>query len=354
MVLPHDTNRNWRGNPSLLIRFVHPLTSTNEHPHVSNLQIDICKTFLSSTLRWFPKYGVRTLDGVLITHDHADAVLGMDDIRSLQRYDVDPSTGLPITPSRLKVHVSNTTFQALKTKFHYLIDEQPSGPNAVERKVAQIEWPRMYPFVPFRLEGLEILPLPVLHGEDYVSFGFLFGTGLGKNAERETCLYISDVSRIPQVTYDYLCTGRLPTPPLSLAHASGSNALTHPPDSSSSKNAFFEQFNSPSRHQPLPRSTRSSIMPDEPHGPIPSIAPKIHLLIVDALFPDRQHNTHFSLEEAIQCIERLQPKKAYITGMSDLFEYHRHNHELKERKAKGTITVDIQLAYDGLRIPIRI
>jgi glyoxylase-like metal-dependent hydrolase (beta-lactamase superfamily II) len=34
------------------------------------------------------------LDGVILTHDHADAVLGLDDLRDLQRYThtLDPVT----------------------------------------------------------------------------------------------------------------------------------------------------------------------------------------------------------------------------------------------------------------------
>ncbi|CAN0505346.1 unnamed protein product, partial [Laminaria digitata] len=39
--------------------------------------------------------------------------------------------------------------------------------------------------------GLEITPFPVLHGEDYVSHGFLFGP------EGNKICYISDVSRVP-------------------------------------------------------------------------------------------------------------------------------------------------------------
>ena len=41
--------------------------------------------------------GVKSLDGVILTHDHADAVLGLDDLRDLQRYKhtQDPVTKVP-------------------------------------------------------------------------------------------------------------------------------------------------------------------------------------------------------------------------------------------------------------------
>lgn len=46
--------------------------------------------------------------------------------------------------------------------------------------------------------GLEVTPFPVLHGEDYVSHGFLFGP------EGSKICYISDVSRVPPESMAFL------------------------------------------------------------------------------------------------------------------------------------------------------
>lgn len=46
--------------------------------------------------------------------------------------------------------------------------------------------------------GLEVTPFPVLHGEDYVSHGFLFGP------EGNKVCYISDVSRVPPESMEFL------------------------------------------------------------------------------------------------------------------------------------------------------
>lgn len=350
-----------RGNPSLLLRFVHPpgddtggeAADRTQPPRHSNIQIDVCKTFLPSVLRWFPYYGVRTLDSVLITHEHADACLGMDDIRSLQRYVVGPD-GEVITPARLPVHVSTHTLKTMKRKFGYLVpseedaegdakEESVVGVPRIERRVAQIGFPVMRPFLPFLTHGLEVLPLPVLHGEDYVSLGFLLGTGLGQRADREAVLYISDVSRIPEATWQYLCTGQLPTPS---AHAASLPAHAI---------AFYERFNSCSAH-PLPaHQSKWSLMPDEPESPQEGGGgPKIALLIIDALFPKLDHNTHFNLDQALTFIQRLKPKRALLTGMSDLFLYERDNPELKRRRASGELTVDVELCHDGLRLPVNL
>ena len=36
--------------------------------------IDVGKTFQAAALEWFPKYGLREIDAVLITHAHADGM----------------------------------------------------------------------------------------------------------------------------------------------------------------------------------------------------------------------------------------------------------------------------------------
>lgn len=371
-----ETNRNWRGNPSLLIRFVPPPSTPGApSPPVLTFQIDCCKTFLQGVLRWFPRLGVCALDAVLLTHDHADAVLGLDDIRSLQKFHGEEETeGRRSTPEHLPVLCDARTMSSLRGRFGYLMPPLPPAPcpapavdsphaetELVERKVAQLKWGTVRPFVPFDLHGLQVLPLPVLHGEDYVSLGFMIGSGLGQSAEHEAVVYISDVSRIPQLTWTYLCTGQLPDAKEKASDepsSNSSNVSVSPPPSDSSSSPFspasspFDRYLCPTAH-PLPSPPAWRPLPDFPASPGPS-APRISLLIVDALFPDREHNTHFSLQQTLEFVQRLQPRRALLTGMSDLFEYERHSAELRRLRAEGSLTVDVQLAYDGMRIPMRL
>jgi phosphoribosyl 1,2-cyclic phosphate phosphodiesterase len=65
----------------------------------------------------------------------------------------------------------------------------------------------------------------------------------------------------------------------------------------------------------------------------------VKILIVDAL-RYKSHPAHFSLNEALEVIERLQPEQAYLTHMSHEFDYESLNQNLPG---------GVQMAYDGLR-----
>ena len=41
-------------------------------PHLRTILIDTGKNFQAAAVEWFPKYGLRHLDAVLLTHGHAD------------------------------------------------------------------------------------------------------------------------------------------------------------------------------------------------------------------------------------------------------------------------------------------
>ncbi|CAM9261096.1 unnamed protein product [Ectocarpus sp. 12 AP-2014] len=155
---------------------------------VKHVQIDTGKTWREGAIRWFPRHGVRGLDGIVLTHDHADAMLGLDDVRSIQ----DSRKRTP-TP----VHVSERTDRSVRRVFPYLVGREDDN-GAGGRFVAALNFNVFQDFQPFEVGGLEITPFPVMHGEDYVSHGFLFGP------EGNKICYISDVSRVPPESMEFL------------------------------------------------------------------------------------------------------------------------------------------------------
>lgn len=66
----------------------------------------------------------------------------------------------------------------------------------------------------------------------------------------------------------------------------------------------------------------------------------VETLILDALRPT-PHPTHFSLEQALEVIERLRPRRAYLTHLSHSFDHG---------PTESALPDGVALAYDGLVI----
>lgn len=68
----------------------------------------------------------------------------------------------------------------------------------------------------------------------------------------------------------------------------------------------------------------------------------LDVLVLDALRVS-PHPTHFCVEEALKIVERLSPKMTYLTHVS---------HELDYDQTNAWLPSGVQLAYDGLQIPL--
>lgn len=69
----------------------------------------------------------------------------------------------------------------------------------------------------------------------------------------------------------------------------------------------------------------------------------LNILVVSALRLE-PHHSHFNLEEALKFIEKVQPKKAYLTHISHMLGFH----EDVEKK----LPKNVHLAYDNLKITV--
>ncbi|XP_028238804.1 putative hydrolase C777.06c isoform X4 [Glycine soja] len=167
-------NKNRRLNTSILIR--HP-NSSGTH---NNILIDAGKFFYHSALHWFPAFGIRTIDAVIITHSHADAIGGLDDLRDWTN-NVQP---------HIPIYVAKRDFEVMTKTHYYLVDTSVILPGA---KVSELQF-NIISEEPFFVHELKFTPLPVWHGQNYRSLGFRFGN----------ICYISDVSDIPEETYPLL------------------------------------------------------------------------------------------------------------------------------------------------------
>lgn len=269
--MPPVENPNYRCNTSLLIDYC---KDNGEHKYIL---IDVGKTFREQVLRWFTRYRIPHVDSIILTHEHADATLGLDDIRAVQPFS--PTNDIDPTP----VYLTQYSMDSIVQKFPYLVQKKLKEGQEI-RRVSQLDWQIIDHDCekPFVASGLEFVPLPVMHGEDYVCLGFLFG-------KKFRVAYISDVSRFLPTTVSYI-----------------------------SKDS----------------------------------GQQLDLLILDTLYKNGSHNVHLCLTQTLEALRILCPKRALLIGMTHEFDHHKDNEFLVEWSRREGIPV--QLAHDGLRIPVNL
>ena len=68
----------------------------------------------------------------------------------------------------------------------------------------------------------------------------------------------------------------------------------------------------------------------------------LDVLVLDAL-RRRPHATHFSLDEALAVVEQLRPRRTLLTHIC---------HEMEHAETMAILPPGVELAYDGLRVPL--
>lgn len=281
-IMPNNPNR--RRNTSLLIRYPHP------DGRERFIVIDVGKFFWHSAMEWLVKYKIPRIDAIILTHEHFDAVGGLDDLRDWTR-----TLQMPIP-----IFLRQSDHATLQTMFPYLTKSTPrpygslsenermgirvtnatpeslvEKPIYFERVVPDLQFVIIDENTPFKVEGLEFTPLPVLHGGDYVCLGYKFGV-------KNTVAYISDAKVIPDASRDKV--------------------------------------------------------------------KGVDLLILDCLYIDTNYS-HFCKAESIEETRKIAPKKALYIGMNHVLEHYATNESLKVEFSNGP---DVELAYDGMRVPIEL
>jgi phosphoribosyl 1,2-cyclic phosphate phosphodiesterase len=210
-----------------------------------NLLVDTPPDLRGQLLR--EKIGI--VHATLFTHDHADHVFGLDDLRLFPYY-----LGAPMS-----VYCEEQVETRIRKSFDYAFAPEAQSYGG---GVPQIAFRRITT-EPFEVLSQRVIPLRLHHGRFRV-LGFRFGN----------VAYCTDTNGIPKESWPLLAG--------------------------------------------------------------------LDVLILDAL-RDRPHATHFSLAEAVDVARQLRPKRTLFTHMS---------HDLEHEATGASLPEGMELAYDGLRIPL--
>eukprot|EP00796_Vickermania_ingenoplastis_P000185 gene187-100_t len=241
-------SKNRRHNPSLLLQFVHPglveeqrdASARDGQPCagegagaggvvnsalLSSVIVDCGKTFRQSVMRFFRSFGVQYIKAVLLTHEHADAVMGLDDLREFEKPEIKEMNfqkgvelakaeaeaeekekakakaedgGKPATehkaesqtvqPPKIAVYADAFTTNSLRHIFSYLFPKPGPPADGVVRWTAALDWQPLPPVQLLHVPLTEIthhntvrstayfpvVAVPVLHGGNYCSNAFVF------------------------------------------------------------------------------------------------------------------------------------------------------------------------------------
>ena len=171
--------KNRRRRCALLVEQAATLQALEQGDEVTRVVIDASPDFREQML----SAKVRRIDGVLITHDHADQTHGMDDLRAFalsQR-------------ARIAVWMDDVTAETLLVRFGYAFNARPNSPYPAILQHCEID----EKLSPVNIDGpggvIQFIPYIQQHGW-ITSLGFRFAD----------LAYSADISGIEQTSLDKL------------------------------------------------------------------------------------------------------------------------------------------------------
>ncbi|KAJ7919024.1 beta-lactamase-like protein, partial [Mycena leptocephala] len=240
--------------------------------------IDCGKNFQAAALEWFPKFGLRQIDAVLITHAHADAVNGLDDLRAW-------TLSSRIQP-HIDLYVSEATYQDIKRMFPYLVSKEfASGGGDVPEFVWHVCIDNA---IPFEINGTSIMVTPFL-----VHHGRLFSQPPTTTPAPEPSI----VASVAQVTLeDAPADLEAKQPPIEIIQPYMCFAFRIQED--------------------IVYIADCGAIPDEAWSSLlPASGRQLPVCILDCLHL-RSHPSHFGLEQSVEAARKIGAKRTYLLGFS--------------------------------------
>jgi len=124
------------------------------------------------------EYKIKKIDAILFTHAHMDHIAGLDDVRRFNE----------IQNCKIDAFADKKNLKEIKKRFSYIYENTQEGGGK-----PKINFKEIKPYKIFKVKNLKIIPLPVMHGKLQV-MAFRI----------DDFVYMTDVSKIPEKTYEYL------------------------------------------------------------------------------------------------------------------------------------------------------
>ncbi|TDL28865.1 hypothetical protein BD410DRAFT_781421 [Rickenella mellea] len=275
-----EGKKNIRRNTSAVFRM------DDKHGRKTTIVVDVGKNFRAAALEWFPKYGLRRIDAVLITHAHADAMNGLDDLRGWTLHEA--------IQSHIDIYVSKATFVEVERAFPYLVSKEFASGGG---DVPEFKWHIIEDKIPFELEdtGIFVTPFSVHHGR-------LFTVLPTPAAYLPTPNYTA-----PSTPISGRSTPQIPNSPdfLSVGEHTGK---IRPYLCYGFKIEDAVVYLSDVSH--IPDDTWSLLKTPKDDSGKQRVIP---VFVVDCLRP-RAHTSHFGLREAMVAVRRMGATRSYMTG----------------------------------------
>ncbi|KAJ3194218.1 hypothetical protein HK101_003241 [Irineochytrium annulatum] len=185
-------SKNKRRNTSGLLRYRH------SDGTIKNVLIDCGKFFFEGAVDWFVQYQLRRIDAVILTHGHADAMMGLDDLRQW--------TIRGEVQDHIPIYLAQETMDVVSRVYPYIVDSSKAtgGGHVPALNFHVFDAQRQGEVVePFMVDELRVVPFEVEHGKmndgsPYMCYGFRFND----------FTYLSDVSKIPTRAADIMRDSR--------------------------------------------------------------------------------------------------------------------------------------------------
>ncbi|KAJ6626845.1 beta-lactamase-like protein [Mycena sp. CBHHK59/15] len=276
-----EGKKNIRRNTSIALRIPGDKGS-------ATILIDCGKNFQAAALEWFPRFRLRRIDAVLITHAHADGKLNVSRAHiCLILSDIEAWTLSKRIQPHIDIYASQATYEDIKKMFPYLVSKEFASGGG---DIPEFVWHIVKEAVPFEITDTRIFvtPFSVQHGRLFTRppptappvLSANLETSMAQATLEDTASTLPNGDAVPEdIIQPYMCFAfRIQEDIVYLSD------VGHIPD-----DAWSALFPPSGRQLPV--------------------------CILDCLNL-RSHPSHFGLEKSVVAARKIAAKRTYLLGFS--------------------------------------